>query len=63
MRRFFAFVFVALLVGGCAVYGGPYPPAAGLYVAPAPVVVAPEYPYYAYPRYGYWGHPGWHRRG
>lgn len=66
MKRTFGFIFVGLLLGGCAVYAEPYPPGAGVYVAPAPVVVAPaypHYPYYAYPRYWYRGHPGWYRRG
>lgn len=63
MRRTFGFILAGLILGGCAVYAEPYPPAAGVYVAPAPVVVVPAYPYYAYPHYWYRGNPGWHRRG
>jgi hypothetical protein len=49
MRWTWGFILAALLCGGCAVYADPYPPAAGVYVAPPPaVVVAPGY------------HPGWY---
>jgi len=47
MRKMIGFALAALLLGGCAVYADPYPyagpPVGGVYVAPAPVVVAPVY--------------------
>jgi len=56
MRHMIGFALVAMLLGGCAVYALPVPyggpPAVGVVVAPAPVVVAPVAP---------WGwHAGWH---
>ncbi len=59
MRRMIGFVLVAVFLGGCAVYAEPFPyggsPAAGVFVAPAPVIVAPVHP---------WGrHAGWHEGG
>jgi hypothetical protein len=58
MKRMIGFALAGLLLGGCAVYADPYPYAGpavrGVYVAPAPVVVAPVY--------RPWGwHGGWHR--
>jgi hypothetical protein len=66
MRRIVGIVLGGLLLGGCAVYAEPYPyaypapPAAGVYLAPAPVVVAPAYPYWGW-HHGW--HDGWHRPG
>ncbi len=36
MRWMIGFLLGVLLLGGCAVYPEPLPPAAGLYVAPPP---------------------------
>jgi len=45
MRQILALVLAATFLGGCAVYADPYPfrASAGIYVTPAPVVVAPVY--------------------
>jgi hypothetical protein len=55
MRRLMGLALGALLLGGCAVYGEPVPPPAGVYVEPPPVVVAPG------PRVWWGWHGGWHR--
>ena len=59
MRRIIAFALSALLLGGCAAYVEPVrfpvPPAAGVYVAPPPLVVVPG-------PHLWWGwRGGWHR--
>ncbi len=55
MRKMIGFALAALLLGGCAVYADPYP---CVYVAPAPVVVAPVYRPWGW--HGGW-HGGWRR--
>ena len=55
MRRTIEFVLGALLLGGCAVYTEPLPPAAGIYVAPPPAVVVAPRPWWV------WGGE-WHHR-
>jgi len=61
MNKILSLAFVALLVGGCAVYADPYPYSGGVYIAPPPVIVGPVYPGWEWHR-GYY-HEGWHRRG
>lgn len=64
MKQLIGFVLAAVLLGGCAVYADSYPfrASAGIYVPPAPVVVAPVYrsPGWQYGRYQE-RHEGWHR--
>lgn len=58
MNRLIAIVLgVATLLGGCAVYATPVPPAPGVYVGPPPVVVAPA-PVWGWRWRGPYG--GWH---
>ena len=42
MKRMIGFLLGVLLLGGCAVYTEPLPPAAGIYVAPPPAAVVVE---------------------
>ena len=58
MRWILGFILTGMVCGGCAVYADPYPPGAGVYVAPPAVVVQPGWEYHRY-----WYHEGWHRRG
>ncbi len=64
MRQLIGFVLAATLLGGCAVYADPYGfrASAGIYAAPAPMVVAPAYRSrgWQYERYEA-RHDGWHR--
>ncbi len=53
MKRMIGFLLGVLLLGGCAVYTEPLPPAAGIYVAPPPAAVVVE------PRPWGWGWGGW----
>ena len=61
MRRIIGFALSALLLGGCAAYVAPVPPpappVAGVYVEPAPLVVAPGPLLW----WGWGWHGGWHR--
>jgi hypothetical protein len=56
MRRIVGLLLVTMLLGGCAVYAEPFPyagaPAAGVFVSPAPVIIAPAHA-------AGW-HAGWH---
>jgi len=56
MRRIAGLLLVTMLLGGCAVYAEPFTyagaPAAGVFVSPAPVIIAPAHA-------AGW-HAGWH---
>jgi len=60
MHKLIAAVVVAVLLGGCATYAVPVPPApaAGVYVEPAPVVIDPVPWWWSW--HGGWYHGGWH---
>ena len=64
MRHVIGFVLVAALLGGCAVYADPYSfrASGGIYVPPAPVVVAPVHRPWGWQRDRYQDrYDGWHR--
>jgi hypothetical protein len=60
MKTILGLALVGLVIGGCAVYAAPVP-GPGVYIAPAPVVVAPGPAYVGWGWHGYW-RGGSHRR-